>query len=59
MDEKTTHGGELEAGIPIIPPSEIKALEEEALKEKRRRKPPTAPRNPSFIGSKRTMFPRS
>ena len=35
MDEKTTHGGELEAGIPIIPPSEIKALEEEALKEKR------------------------
>jgi stage V sporulation protein AF len=35
MDEKTTHSGELETDIPIIPPSEIKALEEQELKEKR------------------------
>ncbi|MGG3282476.1 spore germination protein [Paenibacillus solani] len=35
MDDKTMHNGELETGIPVIPPSEIKALEEEALKEKR------------------------
>lgn len=35
MDDKTMHNGEFETGIPLIPPSEIKALEEEALKEKR------------------------
>lgn len=35
MDDKTMHHGELETGIPLIPPSEIKELEERALKEKR------------------------
>ncbi|KOR88689.1 spore germination protein [Paenibacillus solani] len=35
MDDKTMHNGELETGIPLIPPSEIKALEEKALREKR------------------------
>ena len=50
MDEKTTYNGERETDIPIIPPSEIKALEEQELAEKRRPKPPTAPRNPSSTG---------
>lgn len=35
MDEKTTYNGEREPDIPIIPPSEIKALEEQELAEKR------------------------
>ena len=35
MDEKTTYNGERETDIPIIPPSEIKALEEQELAEKR------------------------
>lgn len=35
MDDKTMHHGELETEIPLIPPSEIKELEERALKEKR------------------------
>lgn len=35
MDDKTMENGELETGIPVIPPYELKALEEEALKKKR------------------------
>lgn len=35
MDENTTYNEGIEPDIPVIPPSEIKELEEEALKEKR------------------------